>query len=155
MWGWFSSVQCTSSAGQRVQTMQCSVYKQCSAVCTNNAVQCVQTMQCTVYKQCSAVCTNSAVQHCKVLIAQIVPFGPGQSGCWCCWQGEATHLHHSFFTQTFQGANKLRIKKKSLFSITKHYNIEILLSSFAQSTGQYFPLLPSCRSNTWNQLFQY
>ena len=41
------------------------------------------------------------------------------------------------------------------FSITKHYNIEIKLSCIAQSTGQYFPILPSCRSNTENQLYQY
>ena len=41
------------------------------------------------------------------------------------------------------------------FLITKRYNIEIQLCSIAQSTGQYFPLLPSCRSNTLNQLIQY
>ena len=41
------------------------------------------------------------------------------------------------------------------FSITKHYNIEIYLSSTAQSIGQYFPVLPRCQSHTENQLFQY
>ena len=43
----------------------------------------------------------------------------------------------------------------SEFSITKYYNIENYLSSIAQSTGQYFLILPSCRSNTENQLFHY
>ena len=43
----------------------------------------------------------------------------------------------------------------SEFSITKQYNIEILLSSIAQYTEQFFPILPSCRSNTENQLLQY
>ena len=41
------------------------------------------------------------------------------------------------------------------FSITKCYNIKIQHSSFAESTGKYFPVLPSCRSSTENQLFQY
>ena len=41
------------------------------------------------------------------------------------------------------------------FLNTKHYNIEIYLSSIAQSTGQYFPVLPSCQNNTENKLFQY
>ena len=35
--------------------------------------------------------------------------------------------------------------------ITKHYDIEIYLSSIAQ----YFPILPSCWSNMENQLYQY
>ena len=41
------------------------------------------------------------------------------------------------------------------FSITKHYNTEISLSSIAQSLGLYFPVLPCCWSNTGSQLFQY
>ena len=45
--------------------------------------------------------------------------------------------------------------KDRQFSITKHYSIEIFLSSIAQSSGQYFPVLPSCLSNMENQLFQY
>ena len=41
------------------------------------------------------------------------------------------------------------------FSITKHNNIEINLSSIAQSTGQYFSVLLCCQSNTEIQIFQY
>ena len=52
------------------------------------------------------------------------------------------------------GTLQISIARYWSFSITKH-NIEIYLSSIAQSTGQYFPLLPSSRSNTKNQLFQY
>ena len=52
----------------------------------------------------------------------------------------------------------LRLGQGSLiqyaFSITKHCNIEILLISSAQSTGQYFPILPSRQITTENQFFQ-
>ena len=51
---------------------------------------------------------------------------------------------------------KLQNYKYQSFSTTKHYiNIEIHLFSIAQSTGQYFPVLPSCQSNAERQLFQY
>ena len=43
----------------------------------------------------------------------------------------------------------------SAFSITKQYNIEILLSSIARYTEHYFPILPSCRTYTENKLLQY
>ena len=45
--------------------------------------------------------------------------------------------------------------RDNICSMTKHYNIEMELSSIDQSTEQYFPLLPSCRKNMENQLFQY
>ena len=57
----------------------------------------------------------------------------------------------------------LNVSHKSFLN-TKHYHMEILLSSIAQFTWQYFPvllnllffpLLPSCQNNTENQLFQY
>ena len=43
---------------------------------------------------------------------------------------------HSPFEQ-----HLLSVASYTSFSITKHYNIEIYLSSIAQSTGQYFPVL--------------
>ena len=42
------------------------------------------------------------------------------------------------------------------FSFNKqYYTIEIQLSSIYQSTVQYFSVLPSCWSDTENQLYQY
>ena len=50
------------------------------------------------------------------------------------------------FKSVFFIAGKYGSVQCSTYFITKHYNIEILLSSIAQSPGQYFPYCPAVRA---------